>query len=161
MIHLEVLKKSSFFSKTPFVFLEKSSDDHFDKSHYFRRFLRQIRYFYRFLKFSLFFKKSIIFLRKKNVLRNRNISVAFYDNFALFSDFEEFMFFWKNSSGFSIKINFWTFWEFLLFLSHSTANLPNLAPFIYFRTIFPKTHLCFEKPQNLKVLRYLTNSIAF
>ena len=72
-----------------------------------------------------------------NVLRNRNISVA-YDNFAMFSDYEEFMFFWKNSSSFSLKIIFWTLWEFLLFLSHSTAKLLNSAHFLNLETFLPK-----------------------
>ena len=60
-------------------------------------------------------------------------------------------FFRKTSSSFPIKINFWTFRDFLLFLSHSTANLLNSAQFLNLETIFPKTHLCFEKPQNLKI----------
>ena len=70
-------------------------------------------------------------------------------------------FFCKTSSSFSLKIDFGTFWEFLLFLSHSTANLLNSAHFFNLKTIFPKTHLCFAKPQNLNVLRSLTNSVAF
>ena len=70
-------------------------------------------------------------------------------------------FFWKTSSSFSLKVDFGTFWEVLIFLSHSTANLLNLAHFFNLKTIFPKTHLCFEKPQNLNVLRSLTNSVAF
>ena len=50
-----------------------------------------------FFKLFIFFQKIHQFLGKKmNVLRNRNLSVAFYDNFAIFSDFEEFMFFQEN-----------------------------------------------------------------
>ena len=139
-----------------------------------------------------------------NVLRSFKISVASCDNFAIFSDYQNFMFFsgkthlfflmkikcwtfrelllflshstanllslamlksscffWKTSSSFSIKIDFGTFWEILLFLLHFTANLLNSAQFFNLKTIFPKTHLCFEKPQNLNVLRSLTNSVAF
>ena len=48
--------------------------------------------FLRFLKYCFFFKKSISFYEKMNVLRKRNVSVAFYDNFAIFRDFDEFMF---------------------------------------------------------------------
>ena len=70
-------------------------------------------------------------------------------------------FFWKNSSSFPIKINFWTFWDFFLFLSHSTAKLLISAHFLNLETIFPHNHLCFAKPQNLNVLRSLTNSVAF
>ena len=70
-------------------------------------------------------------------------------------------FFWKTSSSFSIKIDFGTFWEILPFLSHFTANLLNSAQFFNLETIFPKTHLCFEKTQNLNILRSGTNSVAF
>ena len=45
-------------------------------------------------KIFIFFKKSVTFLRKKmNVLRNPKPSVAFYDTFAIFSDFQKLMFF--------------------------------------------------------------------
>ena len=61
------------------------------------------------------------------------------------------MFFLEKLIYFSYKNQFWTFRDFLLFLSHSTANLLISAQFLNFETIFPETHLCFEKPQNLKV----------
>ena len=160
MIHLEVLKKSTFFSKIPFNFFKKIKWWSFWEISLIQTISTTNLLLLPFPK-TFFFRKIHRFLRKKNVLRNRNISVAFYDNFAMFSDFEEFMFFGKTHLIFQKKINFWTFWEFLLFLSHSTANLPNLARFIHFKTIFPKTHLCFEKPQILKILRYLTNSVPF
>ena len=47
-------------------------------------------------------------------------------------------FFWKTSSSFSIKIDFGTFWEFLLFLLHSTANLLNWAHFLIWKSFFHK-----------------------
>ena len=114
-------------------------------------------------KLLLLFKNPSIFRKKMNVLRNRNNrrEVAFYGNFAISSDFEEFMFFPVNVICFSIKIDFGTFWEFLLFLSHSTAKLLNSAHFLSLKTIFPKTYLFFAEPQNLNVLRSLTNSVAF
>ena len=45
-------------------------------------------------KIFIFFKKSVTFLRKKmNVLRNPKLSVAFFDIFAIFCDFQNLMFF--------------------------------------------------------------------
>ena len=45
-------------------------------------------------KIFIFFKKiRHLFRKKMNVLRNPNFSVEFYDNFAIFSDFQNFMFF--------------------------------------------------------------------
>ena len=47
-------------------------------------------------------------------------------------------FFCKTSSGFSIEIDFGTFWDFLLFLLHSTANLLNWAHFLIWKSFFHK-----------------------
>ena len=57
-------------------------------------------------------------------------------------------FFWKTSSSFSIKIDFRTFWELLLFLSHSTANLLNLAHFFNLKTNFQKPISVSRNPKN-------------
>ena len=114
--------------------------------------------------FIPFFKNPSIFRKKMNVLRNRNNrrEVAFYGNFAISSDFGEFMFFPINVILFFYKNRFWNVLRnFFPFLSHSTATLQNWAHFFNLKTIFPKTHLCFEKPQNLNILRSLTNSVAF
>ena len=125
----------------------------FWKFHYFSRIPRQICYFYRFLKYPFFSKNPLIFKKKTNVLRNRVTSVAFYDKFIIFSDFQKFMFFLeKTHLIFFIKITLWTLWELLLFLSHST-NLPLLAVFKTFQFFSRKTHLFFvRKKQILNVL---------
>ena len=45
-------------------------------------------------KIFIFFKKSVTSLRKKmNALRNPKLSVAFYDIFPIFNDFQKLMFF--------------------------------------------------------------------
>ena len=104
-----------------------------------------------------------------NVLRNLKLSLAFFDNFAIFSDFQNFMFssgkthlifLYKNqilnvSRTFTLSVAFyvkiatfcrllyysffskihqflgkkWTFWEIAIFAekSHSTATLLSLA----------------------------------
>ena len=124
-----------------------------------------------------------------NVLRNPNFSVAFRDNFAIFSDFQKFMsflekpicilrktqllkvlrsftklvafprlivtisilkkssFFRKNQFFLCKKIKLWTFWDFLLFRSHSTANMLWLAEYKKKEFFFPKTHF-FEITQS-------------
>ena len=75
-----------------------------------------------------------------NVLRNPEFSVAFYDNFVLLSDFQKFMFFsGKAHLNYFLKINFWTFWELLLILSHSVTTLLLLPIFKLF-IFFQKTH---------------------
>ena len=57
------------------------------------------------------------------VLRNPTYSVAFYRNFATFSDFKNTLdIFWKNEA-FCQKPIFWTFEELILIQSHSEANL--------------------------------------
>ena len=108
-----------------------------------------------------FFQKTHFFSKlpqKSNILRSLTISVAFYDKIATFSDFEDFPFVEKIRHLFEKKR---TFWEILNFQSHSTANLQKSAQFFNLDTIFPKTYLCFAKPENLNVLRSLTNSVAF
>ena len=86
------IKKIKFFLQNS-IFFKKTNDERFEKSYYFSRIPRQFCYFHQFLKYSFFSKNPSIFRKKIKVLRNRNISVEFYDNFAIFSDFEEFMFF--------------------------------------------------------------------
>ena len=62
---------------------------------------------------------------EKTFLRNNTIWYAFYSKFGTLIDFEKkSCFFLKKPISFSVENpKFWTFWEFLLFQSHSTANL--------------------------------------
>ena len=109
------------------------------------------------------FKNLKIFCQKTHFFRNYPKIRTFWEVLLFQSHFTTILlslailknscFFRKTSSSFSIKIDFGTFWGFLLFLSHSTAKLLNLAHFLNLKTIFPKTHLCFKKNQNLNVLR--------
>ena len=83
-----------YFLKIHVFFSRKANFARFEKLYYFSRILRQICCFYRFLRFSFFFQKIRHLLKKKmNVLRKLKLSVAFYDKFAIFSDFQKFMFF--------------------------------------------------------------------
>ena len=83
-----------YFLKIHVFFSRKANFARFEKLYYFSRILRQICCFYRFLRFSFFFQKiRHLFKKKMNVLRKLKLSVAFYDKFAIFSDFQKFMFF--------------------------------------------------------------------
>ena len=98
------------------------------KSYHSIRILKQICYLYRFWENSkLFFRKTHLFSDKKpkilNVLRNVTISVVFDSQFATFSDLKKFKIFFEKPIIFFKKPKFSTFWEILLFQSHSTANL--------------------------------------
>ena len=84
---------------------------------------------------SFFFKKNHIFFyyyQILNVLRCLTFWVAFYCNVATFSNFlNKINFFSWNPPFFSIKQPiFWTFWEILLFQSHSTTIMIQLLFFL-------------------------------
>ena len=97
--------------------------------------------------FRFFLEKPICFLREKcpafsTVLRNPTYSVAFYRNFATFSDFKNTLdIFWKNEA-YCQKPIFWTFEELILIESHSEANL---LPFRFFIEIT----ICFSKKPSI------------
>ena len=71
-----------FFIK-PSIFPKNPNFERFDSCHS-SRILRQICYFYRFLKNSRFFSKNLFFKKTQilNILRNLTILVTFYSNFA-------------------------------------------------------------------------------
>ena len=88
------------------------------------------------------------------------ISVAFYGEFATFSDFEKTQgFFEKPIYFFNKNPKFWTFW-ILLLKSHSTANLLLLMILKKNQDVFRKTHLILKKTQISNVLNP-TISVAF
>ncbi len=79
-------------------------------------------------KIQDFFEKGFYFSFKKtshmNVFSFFTNWFAFYRKFALFSDLKTFKIFSRQPiEFFSKKLNFWTFWEFLVFQSQVTANL--------------------------------------
>ena len=117
--------------------------ERFEKSYYFSRIIRQICYFYLFLKFSFFSKNPSFFWGKKwtfwEVLNFQSHSMTFLLSLAIFKNW---CFFWKNSSNFFLKIKFWTFWKLLLFLSRSAASLLLLPIF--------KLFLFFKNPSNFR-----------
>ena len=93
-------------------------------------------------KFSFFSRSPSIYLERTqilNALRNLTISVAFYGKLATLSNLKKFNFF-QEAHLFTLKEpKFWTLWEFILFHSHSTANLLPVG-------IFQKFRIFFEKP---------------
>ena len=106
------------------------------------------------LKIFLFFKKSIIFWGKKmNVPRNRNIrrEVAFCDIFAIFSDFEQFMFFLEKLIYFSYKNQFLNVSIFFTISVAFYGKFDKFGTIFKFGNNFFKTHLCFEKHKKLKI----------
>ena len=95
------------------------------------------------------------------ILRSFTVSVAFYSIFATSSHFWKFLdSFWKTHRFSKPAHTFRTFWEVLLILSHSTANLlPSVVSdeSIFFgKPVFSQT---FSNSSNF--LRRLTNSTAF
>ena len=132
------LQKPIFFEITP-------KFERFEKSYYFSRIIRQICYFYLFLKFSFFSKKPSPFEKKKwtfwEILNLQSHSTTFLLSLAIFKNR---CFFWKSSSNFFKKIKFWMFWKLLLFLSRSTAYLLLLPIFKLFH-FFKKLIIFQEK----------------
>ena len=86
-----------------------------------------------------FFSKNPSFFRKKwtfweiVIFAEKSHSTTILLSLAILKNS---CFFRKTSSSFPIKIDVGTFWEFLLFLSHSTANLLNSPHFIILKTKF-------------------------
>ena len=81
--------------------------------------------------FFIFCKKNLINRAEKTFLDN-TIRYAFYNKLATFSDFERIQNFpLKNPSIFCKNPKIWTFWENLLFQSHSTAICYNLMKNIF------------------------------
>ena len=104
-----------------------------------------------FSKIFFFFQKIHHFLRKKNVLRNRNISVAFYDNFALFSDFEEFMFFLEKLIWFFNKNQFLNVLRIFTISVAFYGKLAKFGTFYSFQNNFSKNPPPFRKTTKLEV----------
>ena len=93
-----------------------------------------------------------------NVLLNFTISVAFYGKLATLSNLKKFTIILGNPIYFFFlkKIKFWTFWESLLFQSHSTANLLPLAIWKNLQFFFSKSlSFYLERTQFLNVLKIL------
>ena len=156
------MKKWRLFSDTPFNFFRKIKWWTFWETLPFQSHSTTNLLLLPIFKVFNFFQKIHHFSRKKWTFREIAIFYSHSTTILLsLAILENSCFFWKNFSSFRIKINFWTFWEFLLFLSHFTANLLNSAHFINWKTIFPKTHLCFDEPQNLNVSRSVTDWVDF
>ena len=143
-----------YFWKIHVIVSRKANFARFEKFYYFIRILRENCYFDWFWKNSFFSKNPLFFEEKKRtfqeivIFAEKSHSTTILLSLAILNNS---CFFWKSSSIFPTKINFWTFRDFLLFLSHSTASLINSAQLLNLETIFSKTHLCFEKHQKLKI----------
>ena len=117
-----------------------------------------------FSKLFFFFEKSHHFLGKKwtfweiVIFAEKSHPTTILLSLSMLKNW---CFFWKTSSTFSIKNDFGTFWEIFSISVAFYGNVAKFGTFFNLKTIFPKTHLCFEKPQNLIILRSLTNSVAF
>ena len=103
-----------------------------------------------FFNIFFFFKKSIIFYEKKNVLKNRNISVAFNDNFAMFSDFEEFMFFLEKLIWFSNKNQFLNVLRIFTISVAFYGKFAKFGTFYLFQNTFSKNPPLFRKTTKLE-----------
>ena len=118
-----------------------------------------------FKKSQILFRKTLIFfwkLQVRNAWRGVTTSVAFYCELATFSDFGIIpKSFSENQFNFTKQTKTWTFWDILLFQSHSTSNLLLLKLSRYAKIVFEKPIFLWEKKQILNVLRKLTFSAAF
>ena len=112
------------------------------------------------------FRKTLIFFWKLqvwNAWRGVTTSVAFYCVLATFSDFGIIpKSFSENQFVFTKQSRTWTFWDILLFQSHSTSNLLLLELSRNVKNNFEKPiYFLWEKKQILNVLRKLTFFAAF
>ena len=110
---------------------------------------------------------------EKTFLRNITKWYILYSKFTTFTDFKNARFFFEKPIYFFNKTKFWTFWEILLFSSHSTANLlqfdekidlqtreqPMLAPLreLNWQTSGKKTHP-FEKNFAFHIFKMAQNN---
>ena len=96
-----------------------------------------------------------------NVLTNLTVSISFYSNFDTFEIFKKFQLFFQKRQLFSFKEqNFWKFWVFSIFQSHSTAKLLLLAFFKNSR-FFSKNHCFCKKTLFLNIFGKFSISVAF
>ena len=161
-----ILKKFKFFWNNPSIFSKRDPKfEHFEKSVAFCGVFATFIVFW--LNSRFFPGRTHLLLEKQqtlNVLLNRTISVAFYGKLATLSNLKKFTITLGNPIYFFFflkKIKFWTFWESLLFQSHSTANLLPLAIWKNLQFFFSKSlSFYLERTQFLNVLRNLTISWA-
>ena len=119
-----------------------------------------------FKKSQILFRKTLIFfwkLQVRNAWRGVTTSVSFYCELATFSDFGIIpKSFSENQFVFTKQPKTWTFWDILLFQSHSTSNLLLLELSRNGKINFEKPiYFLWEKKQTLNVLRKLSFFAAF
>ena len=99
-------------------------------------------------------------LKSFELLRSLTNSIAFYSNFATFICFWWINFFWKTRLFPKPAQIFRTFWEVLLILSHSTANLLPLQ-FLKNHDFLSKSHFLFQKTRILFVSKIHIILVSF